>query len=612
MSNNFSHQTNKGKTVNVISDYTVVQVLNEPKVLTENIQPDVKRLFDSLKERYQNRYEQKLDGRVEITLKVVKDWNSQQLQTIKEKFNDDANFGEAVEVINDAFEQQGSLLIVGNPGAGKTVLLLKLALNLLEKADIAKGEAFPVIFNLASWSPGYEKFEDWLIAMLNSGDGLSTEFAAILLRQKKIIFLLDGLDELARNEDNETAVRKRADCLNSLNEFLREGRKAVICCRRDEFVQMQEMTKQDAPVSAKVEILDLTEPEILSALEHAQSDNKSHVSAINLLKIVETNKVFLDVLRTPFYFTTALEVFDKHILKENVFPNDKAGIRKYLLDRFIESKLFHTPNPKRFKNEKTRKWLKWLGGNLEIAQLPGFELSYLPPHILRRAWVYKLLYGLSVGLSVWICFKWYYALIFGMADGLQKQNYISTEDIQRLNLANLLSREKWKRALVQGFVTSLFAAFIFSLSGFVIVSLVVGLILGFFIAIDGIVREVSYFVEVDRPYQRLKSGFVKDSVKWAFVCLCANEIFRYLNDKQLVLNIYFIVYLLVGGAIIGFSRTPIFRHFILRLCFYLEGKMPLKYATFLDYASEARILEKDGGQWRFRHQNLQEYFGNLN
>ena len=45
--------------------------------------------------------------------------------------------------------------------------------------------------------------------------------------------------------------------------------------------------------------------------------------------------------------------------------------------------------------------------------------------------------------------------------------------------------------------------------------------------------------------------------------------------------------------------------------YFLKGTMPLKYATFLDYAAEARILEKDGGHWRFRHQNLQDYFANL-
>jgi len=36
--------------------------------------------------------------------------------------------------------------------------------------------------------------------------------------------------------------------------------------------------------------------------------------------------------------------------------------------------------------------------------------------------------------------------------------------------------------------------------------------------------------------------------------------------------------------------------------------MPLRWVSFFKYATSARILEQDGGQWRFRHQILQDYF----
>lgn len=75
-----------------------------------------------------------------------------------------------------------------------------------------------------------------------------------------------------------------------------------------------------------------------------------------------------------------------------------------------------------------------------------------------------------------------------------------------------------------------------------------------------------------------------------------------------------LLYPLSGIIVIPFfqlTEAALFKHLALRLCLYLEGDVPLKYATFLDYAAEVRILEKDGGHWRFRHQNLQEYFANL-
>jgi hypothetical protein len=71
--------------------------------------------------------------------------------------------------------------------------------------------------------------------------------------------------------------------------------------------------------------------------------------------------------------------------------------------------------------------------------------------------------------------------------------------------------------------------------------------------------------------------------------------------------IFGFIFLLILGA---FS-IPLFLHSCLRFCLWYEDALPLKYATFLDYAAEMRILEKTGGQWRFRHQNLQEHFANL-
>lgn len=74
---------------------------------------------------------------------------------------------------------------------------------------------------------------------------------------------------------------------------------------------------------------------------------------------------------------------------------------------------------------------------------------------------------------------------------------------------------------------------------------------------------------------------------------------------------------LLGGVFMGIVVTAFFKHLILRLCLFLEKKLPLQFVHFLQYATQARILEQDGGQWRFRHQILQDYFaerygGNVN
>jgi predicted NACHT family NTPase len=46
----------------------------------------------------------------------------------------------------------GRLLIVGEPGAGKTILLLELARGLLERARADETSPLPVVFHLSSWA----------------------------------------------------------------------------------------------------------------------------------------------------------------------------------------------------------------------------------------------------------------------------------------------------------------------------------------------------------------------------------------------------------------------------------------------------------------------------
>ncbi|MFK7947094.1 MAG: NACHT domain-containing protein [Saprospiraceae bacterium] len=49
-------------------------------------------------------------------------------------------------------------------------------------------------------------------------------------------------------------------------------------------------------------------------------------------------------------------------------------------------------------------------------------------------------------------------------------------------------------------------------------------------------------------------------------------------------------------------------HFLSRLKLFFLKKLPFRWVSFFTYATKASILEQDGGQWRFRHQILQDYF----
>ena len=54
----------------------------------------------------------------------------------------------------------GRLVVLGEPGAGKTMLMVRLVLDLL--ADRATGVPVPVLASLASWNPSDQDLHSWL------------------------------------------------------------------------------------------------------------------------------------------------------------------------------------------------------------------------------------------------------------------------------------------------------------------------------------------------------------------------------------------------------------------------------------------------------------------
>ena len=101
--------------------------------------------------------------------------------------------------IIDVFDEvNGSLLIVGEPGAGKTTALLTLAKALLERGGHDTEAVVPVIFNLSSWHAGKHKsLRKWLLHQFELHYHVGAATAARFLDDGRLALLLDGLDEVA-------------------------------------------------------------------------------------------------------------------------------------------------------------------------------------------------------------------------------------------------------------------------------------------------------------------------------------------------------------------------------------------------------------------------------
>ncbi len=140
--------------------------------------------------------------------------------------------GELADVL--ARVPTGRLVVLGEPGAGKTMLMVRLVLDLLARRP--EGGPVPFLASIASWNPAEQELRDWLAAQLLMGHpALATppegstepDQARALLASGLILPILDGLDEIPKEV--------RGPAISRINDALRPGERIVVSCRAQQY-----------------------------------------------------------------------------------------------------------------------------------------------------------------------------------------------------------------------------------------------------------------------------------------------------------------------------------------------------------------------------------------
>ncbi|MFG3522029.1 NACHT domain-containing protein [Nocardia nova] len=131
------------------------------------------------------------------------------------------------------------MVMLGEPGAGKTVAATHLVLGLLDaRRDLPDArrseEPVPVRINAAGWD-GTQAFSQWLITRLGYDYQLGARIVRALIEAGLILPVLDGLDEM---DPEHTDGSKARAALDRLNETPWKNRPVVVACRSTEFEQL--------------------------------------------------------------------------------------------------------------------------------------------------------------------------------------------------------------------------------------------------------------------------------------------------------------------------------------------------------------------------------------
>ena len=597
-------------------------------------------------ERYTERLRQKTDHRLPVSLQLT--YSKEGTSPDYPHFSKDIRLSEPIEeTLTQTLQKHRHLLIIGNPGAGKTTQILELAKDwLTEKTD----EKLPIVFNLASWKPENHRFHEWLQQALVSGYGFSKKLAQEAILTNQILPLLDGLDEVGRDlKDLEKRNDVRCQCLHTIDEYLSlfEVEYLTICSRRKEYAAIN----IDAPVKAQILVNPLTPIQIKATLKDSlQSDlsNRDENAVHALLHLLETHPTLKEVLCTPFYYNLALEVFDTRMLDKDL-PQDKEALERYLLEEFIAEKIETTENPKGFNAENSRRYLSFLGDLMNEENKVNYEIVDLQPRHLEKDWKMYLILALVIGIifGMWLELSIGLLIIcvgvipllnkkLNLSESLTKelnQDLIKPIGAQTIQWSKLRLFSTWKNggevlvfciAFIIGIMfvfvkrqTSILDANAHQLTNLKLLMLIgFSILLFLFIEIrSAIINELSkksFFYSLNTPYQSFKNDFLlKIGLAGLFALIYIPITFLLFDTNTEALVESKIKKTFSSGIfifIISFLNINIFFHLLLRLCLFLEKKLPLQLVHFLQYATQARILEQDGGQWRFRHQILQDYF----
>ena len=320
----------------------------------------------------------------------------------------------------------GRLVVLGEPGAGKTMLMVRLVLDLLARRT--GGGPVPVLAPLPSWDPSGQDLQGWL------ADRLSTDYPALaapapagteggtragaLLAAGLIVPVLDGLDEIPESA--------RGSAIARINDSMRPGRQLIVTCRTEAY---RDAVRSPGGLGGRIRgaaVIEIRPLDVNAVFGYLHDDAPGPAAAARwapVLAALRSQAPVGKALTTPLMAGLARVIYNPRPGEpagavrdpaELCDPGlaDRAAVESLLFDGFIPA-AYRPGAAGSWSARQVRPWLVYLAGHLEFT-IGDPDLAWWQ---LPRA-VPRAVLAIVPGLVAAICLGAGIGLAVGVAPGI--------------------------------------------------------------------------------------------------------------------------------------------------------------------------------------------------
>ena len=530
--------------------------------------------------------------------------------------------------IIDVFDKIGAgrtLLILGEPGSGKTTTLLELTRDLIACAQQDTKQLIPVVFNLSSWAKKRQKIEDWLTEELGNKYDVPKKIREFLVKEQQLLPLLDGLDEVK--------AEYRDDCLVAINQFKQDyGSELVVCSRIKDYQSLSHRLIFQSAVYIKL----LTLEQICNYLDTLGAN------FTGIRTLIAKDEVWQGLAESPLMLNIMALAYQGLAIENLPKTGALKERRKQLFNVYIKKVFKRRKTNQLYTNKQVTHWLVWLAKKMVQESQSIFLIEKMQPNLLQVRYQ-KIAYTVVIFMISLFTLSLNFKIV--PLETSNNNNLIKYFNLRYGHLTLL------KKLYYRGIAIFLLTALYMFIENNEVVFETVRVFLSPIISLILVWLEVSLFYVLIKKRKTLKN-IQRLSLQRLLNKIREKQIYsQYPNEKifkslkamimslgmgivvcplmilllftllkyttKSVNNItdvsYFlpiVVYFMIWMILINGGKACI-QHFSLRLILYCNNYIPWNYARFLDYAADRILLQKVGGGYIFIHRMLMEHFAEM-